>query len=65
MPFLVETLSAQNIEVKYDYRQQHLVFSLQVTISPGEYSDTCPYGFALDETGKHCSGNLKTNKNKT
>lgn len=55
MPFLVEILYARNIQVKYDLRLQQLHFNLDVSIGPGEFRDTCPYGFILDPTGQYCN----------
>ena len=56
MPYLVEELSASNIEVEYDASLEELSFQVDVTIGKGDPSDQCPEGFLLDRSGMYCLG---------
>lgn len=55
MPFLVQRLFAQGLEVEFKPSQEVLKYRLEAQISPGEPSNMCPTGFLLEE-GKYCKG---------
>ncbi|XP_074654070.1 hemicentin-1-like [Tubulanus polymorphus] len=57
MPYLVEQLSTDDIDVHFDIDQEILKYQLTATISQGIPSNQCSQGFILDPSGPYCEDN--------
>ncbi|XP_067662288.1 hemicentin-1-like isoform X1 [Haliotis asinina] len=54
MPFLVQQLFAEGMEVNVEPGEEDVRFQLYASIAPGNPSNRCPRGFFHDEEGSFC-----------